>query len=104
MAQINNKEIYPIYVNEKYQPNTLFKPETTDLRGYLDLEITKIPIPKIFKYPDRCVAIWDMSVDKYEWRQMVMCRGVKCKYATVPPEIIKIKKKNKKKVNLKLID
>jgi len=88
------KKEYPIYIDEKYQPNTLFEPETTDF----------IPVPKIFKYPDRCVPRWDDYVNKYEWRQMAMCRGVKCRYATVPPEIIKIKKKNKKKVNLKVID
>jgi len=83
------KKEYPIYINEKYQPNTLFEPSTTDF----------IPVPKIFKYPDRCVPRWNCSVCKYEWRQLRGRFGV-----TVIPEIIKIKKKNKKKVNLKVID
>ena len=82
------KKEYPIYVHEDYQPNTDFEPTTTDF----------IPIPKIFKYPDRCVPKWDCAVSKYEWRQLG-------KYGiTTRPEIIKIKRKNKKKVNLKLID
>ena len=44
-----------IFVEDKYQHHLGFNDE--------------IPTPKYFKYPNRCIIIWNVKHQKKEWRQ-----------------------------------
>ena len=67
--------VFPIFVDEKYQ----------DYDGI-------IPIPAIFKYPERCSPLWNCYASKKEWRQY-MGAGKTCKPELHDSIIIKRKKR-----------